>query len=206
MVTEHYPNLSLPYLTSVLGVNTGFGGSANTRTDQVNTLQVALMQLTQAGIIGKGEGGMPIPYVRGALVIRCNTNLRGHSAVTMKTIEALNNLLKHNITPVVPLQGSISASGDLMPLSYCVGAIQGNPDINVFTNTGVVPSDVALKAYKLEPVKLGPKEGLGLINGTAFSAALGAQVIYDAHHLALLAQLLTAVAVEVCFNRLFLYL
>ncbi|KAH8816718.1 phenylalanine ammonia-lyase [Xylogone sp. PMI_703] len=187
----------------VYGVNTGFGGSADSRTEEVVKLQAALMQLTQAGILTPSPGStvpeqaMPAAWVRATIVVRCNATMRGHSAVSLPVLQAMVGLLEHRLAPVVPLRGSVSASGDLMPLSYIAGAIEGNPDILVESNAGgVLPAPQALQAAGLSTVQLGPKEGLGLVNGTASSAAVGALVMSKAQNLALLTQALTALAVE----------
>ncbi len=161
------------------------------------------MQLTQSGILSrskddsKPENSMPSSWVRGAIVVRCNSNLRGHSAVSLPVLKAITDLLKHNLHPVVPLRGSVSSSGDLMPLSYIAGSIEGNPDILIERDGKVLPAPQALAEAGLKPIKLGPKEGLGLVNGTSSSAALGAIVMTSAHRLALLTQALTGLAVEV---------
>jgi phenylalanine ammonia-lyase len=187
-----------------LGVNTGFGGSADSRTTEVIELQKALMQLTQSGILTKPSNGSLIPghstpleWVRAAMVVRCNASLRGHSAVSLPIIKAIISLLEHGLTPVVPLRGTVSASGDLMPLAYVTGGIEGNPDILLEKNGKVSPSHQALQQAGLAPVSLGPKEALGLVNGTASSAGLGALVVAQAHSLAFLTQVLTGGAVEV---------
>ncbi|KAI2629511.1 phenylalanine ammonia-lyase [Hypoxylon sp. NC1633] len=186
----------------VYGVNTGFGGSADTRTDQVISLQSSLMQLTQSGILSPSADGsppghsMPSSWVRGAIVVRCNSTLRGHSAVSLPVLKAITALLEHKLCPVVPLRGSVSSSGDLMPLSYVAGSIEGNPDILIEKDGKVLPAPQALAEAGLQPMQLGPKEGLGLVNGTSSSAALAALVITDAHRLALLTQALTGMAVE----------
>lgn len=129
--------------------------------------------------------------------MRCNSTLRGHSAVSLPVLKAIIALLENNLNPMVPLRGSVSSSGDLMPLSYVAGSIEGNPDILIERNGKVLPAPEALKEAGLEPVKLGPKEGLGLVNGTSSSVALGAIVITESHRLALLTQALTGMAVEV---------
>ncbi|PYH90971.1 phenylalanine ammonia-lyase [Aspergillus ellipticus CBS 707.79] len=188
----------------VYGVNTGFGGSADSRTDEVIKLQASLMQHTQSGILsslhtstGDIPGhAMPSEWVRAGMVVRCNSTMRGHSAVSFPPIKAMTALLQHNLTPVVPLRGSVSASGDLMPLAYVAGALEGNPDILLEKGGKVLPSDQALEQAGLTPVILGPKEGLGLINGTSASAGLAALVVADAHRLALLTQVLSGGAVE----------
>ncbi|KAF4502390.1 phenylalanine ammonia-lyase [Fusarium agapanthi] len=187
----------------VYGVNTGFGGSADTRTKDLPALQSALLQLTQAGILtdedanGCTLNSMPVTWVRAAMLIRCNTLLRGHPGVRLELVQALLLLLRKGMTPIVPLRGSISASGDLIPLSYIAGMLEGNPDIRVRTTTSfVLSADKALVLAGLEPIALGPKEGLGLVNGTAPSAALGCLAVHDANKILLLAQGLVAMSCE----------
>lgn len=70
---------------------------------------------------------LPRPIVRGAMMARCNSLMRGHSAVRREVIGAMLNLLNLDFIPVVPLRGSISASGDLTPLSYIAGALVSAP-------------------------------------------------------------------------------
>lgn len=108
------------------------------------------------------------------------------------------------ITPVIPLRGSISASGDLIPLSYIAGAIQGSPAINVWTHEkglgvksrALLPADVALSNSSLSSLELGPKEGLAIVNGTSVSTGVGALALYDAHCLLVISQILTSMGVE----------
>ena len=166
------------------------------------------MQLTQTGILSPpfNNGSipthtMPSNWVRAAMVVRCNHTLRGHSAVSLPIINVLARLLERQLTPVVPLRGSVSASGDLLPLAYVAGSIEGNPDILLEKNGKCLPSHEALEEAGIRPVRLGPKEGLGLINGTSSSAGLGALVVAEAHRLALLTQVLTGSAVEVSLNN-----
>ncbi|CAG9989677.1 unnamed protein product [Clonostachys byssicola] len=198
--------------TVVYGVNTGFGGSADARTNELIDLQIGLLQHTQSAIItsldkdpqsnSEREPGhvMPPEWVRGAMVARVNQNLRGHSALRLEVLESLIAMVEKDIVPMVPLRGTISASGDLMPMSYIAGALTGNPDVFVQVGKGrdckVVPAPEALKSSGLSPSGLGPKEGLGLINGTAPSVSVGSLVLYDAQQLAYLAQVLTAFASE----------
>lgn len=140
---------------------------------------------------------MPAEWVRAAIVARANQNLRGHSAVRLAVLASLVDLIRHDLTPLVPLRGTISASGDLMTISYIAGALTGNPDVLVRLGSGaVVPAPDALRRCGLAPSGLGPKEALGLTNGTAPSVAAASLVLHDAQQLALLAQLLTALAAE----------
>lgn len=196
----------------IYGVNTGFGGSADTRTNELIDLQTHLLQFLQSGIITATDKNpasnserepshvMPLAWVRAAIVARVNQNLRGHSAIRKCVLKCLMDLLNNEITPLIPLRGTISASGDLMPMAYIAGAIMGNPDVFVQLGRGiqakVMPSSEALKRRGLSPSGLGPKEGLGLINGTAPSVAVASLALYDAQQLALLSQMLTAFASE----------
>lgn len=199
------------YLYYYVGVNTGFGGSADSRTDKVVALQSALLQLTQAGVLlesDKSEGAsttldshaMPASWVRGTMVTRCNSNLRGHSAVKLPVLQSIVQLLRRGITPIIPLRGSISASGDLMPLSYIAGAIEGNPDVYVQAQgpdkPRIMKSNEGLQFAKMKAQKLGPKEGLGLINGTSTSAAVASLVLYETNRLSVLVQALATMGLE----------
>lgn len=134
------------------------------------------------------------------MLIRANTNIRGHSAISLPVAEAIVNLVSHDCTPFIPLRGTISASGDLMPLSYVAGSIMGNPDIKVQIGKGksrqVLPADQALLSLNMHPTTLGPKEGLALINGTAPSAAVATLALYDTHNLTVVSQVLAAMAAE----------
>ena len=197
-------------LTST-GVTTGFGGSADTRTKEKNKLQVALLQLTQSGVLLPSDkldvsapsqyhtegNSMPSSWVKATMLVRCNATARGHSAVTLKVLRAILQLLRLGITPIIPLRGSISASGDLMPLAYIAGVLEGNPDVYVrMPNGSVTTADKALAEAAMPSIEFGPKEALGLVNGTAASAALASLVMYDAHQLAVLSQAFTAMAIE----------
>lgn len=130
------------------------------------------------------------------MLVRSNTIARGQSAVSIQVIESIVALLRENLTPIIPLRGSISASGDLSPLSYVAGLVAGNPDIWVRTASGIISAHEALERISMAPIVLGPKEGLGLMNGTAASAAVGSLALYETQHIATLSQVLTAMAAE----------
>ncbi|KAH8705434.1 putative phenylalanine ammonia-lyase [Talaromyces proteolyticus] len=201
---------------TVYGVTTGFGGSADTRTDKVESLQVALQQHLNVGILLPSDKGqqsdtalqaeglrshaLPVPIVKGMMIIRCNSLIRGHSGVRLTLIKNILTLLEKGMTPVVPLRGSISASGDLSTLSYIAGMLEGNPD--VFVRIGdehcstYLSADKALQRAGIQPITLHAKEGLGITNGTSPSCAAGCVAIYQAQQLALMTQLLTAMGTE----------
>ncbi|PFH51550.1 hypothetical protein AMATHDRAFT_74899 [Amanita thiersii Skay4041] len=200
---------------SVYGLSTGFGGSADTRTDKPLLLGQALLQHQHVGVLptttnplnvlplqDANSTCMPEAWVRGTILVRMNSLIRGHSGVRWELIEKLNELLRANLTPAIPLRGSISASGDLSPLSYIAGTIVGNPSIQVFHGPaafGARQRGSAREVLPMNNVELFPlasKEPLGILNGTAVSAAVGALALNDAVHLALLAQVCTAMGTE----------
>jgi phenylalanine ammonia-lyase len=209
-------------------VTTGFGGSADTNTTDTDTLQVALLQMQLSAILPvpaehrktssafeprslytDGEPhcllSMPEAWVRGTMLIRCNSLLRGHSAVRLSVIKTLLALLENDVVPLVPLRGSISASGDLCPLSYLAGALEGNPDVRVWVgphnSRTLVTANLALQQLNITPISFGPKETLAILNGTAVSAAVATLALHQADHLALLAQVLTSIGVEALLGR-----
>lgn len=135
------------------------------------------------------------------MLIRSNSLSTGNSGVTLGLLQSIVKLLSTDVIPLVPLRGSISASGDLSPLSYLAGVVQGNPYLKAWTgehgeNRRLLASNEALKTINLSPRDLGPKEGLAVTNGTSVSADVAALALHDAHHLAALAQVLTAMGVE----------
>ncbi|KAH0559421.1 hypothetical protein GP486_004068 [Trichoglossum hirsutum] len=208
---------------SLYGVTTGFGGSADTCTRSLHDLQTALLQMQICAVLPTPESqhpeettavrdlvlpncdllatlSMPEAWVRGAMLVRTNSLVRGHSAVRLSVIESIVTLLRENCVPLVPLRGSISASGDLCPLAYIAGALEGNPDVQLWTgdrgSRKLVPADQVLARLGTDPVSFGPKEGLGVLNGTAVSTAVAALALHEANHLAVLSQVLTAIGVE----------
>ena len=145
---------------------------------------------------------MPESWVRASMLIRLNSLASGASGVKCSTIKTLAQLLEKDIVPRIPLRGSISASGDLSPLSYIGGLMQGKPSITVWTgnrSTGerrVQRADRALAESSIAPIKLGAKEGLAIVNGTSLSAGVAALAMQEAHCQAVLSQVLTAMTVE----------
>lgn len=205
-------------------INTGFGGTADVRTNKVLELQRVLVRELHYGILPPGprdnqskalelstkqlqydidvDGCMelshlPESWARAAILLRINSLIKGCSAVRSLVIERMQDLLTHNIIPMIPLRGSISASGDLSPLSYVGGAIQGKSTIRIISQIErSLYADEAFTKYNLNPVVLGAKEGLAIVNGTAISAATAAMVLHDTNGLALFSQILTAMSVE----------
>src|SRR6476660_1660557 len=150
---------------TVYGVNTGFGLLANTRIpdERLAELQTNLILSHSAGL------GDPLPrHVTRLMIILKLLGLgRGHSGVRPIVIEALQALLDRDAMPIIPSQGSVGASGDLAPLAHMTAALMGHGDIDVAGDT--MPAAAALEKLGIDPLQLGPKEGLALINGTQMS-------------------------------------
>ncbi|GAB1206085.1 hypothetical protein APSETT445_004766 [Aspergillus pseudonomiae] len=209
----------------IYGVNTGFGGSADIRANDVLALQRVLTRELSYGLLPPGARDprpssdrqksayqafdlslehaaesqhLPLPWVRAAVLLRLNSLVKGHSGVRPVIVDRLRDLLSKNIIPMVPMRGSISASGDLSPIAYISGVLQGKPTIRVFRpgNGRDVYADEALAEAGVEPISLTAKEGLAIVNGTAMSAACATLVLHDTHQLAMLGQILTAMTVE----------
>jgi len=160
----------------VYGVNTGFGKLASTRIPPKRTalLQRNLVLSHCAGV------GAPLPadIVRLAMALKLNSLGRGASGVRWQLIELLEAMLERGVIPVVPAQGSVGASGDLAPLAHIAAVMIGAGEAE---HAGqILPGGQALKTAGLEPLVLGPKEGLALINGTQVSTALALDGLFAA--------------------------
>ena len=158
------------------GINTGFGLLAQTRipTQQLELLQRNLLLSHAAGV------GEPLPdaVVRLTLALKVNALARGHSGVTPALVEALLALLRHEVYPLVPAQGSVGASGDLAPLAHLSAVLLGVGHVRV--SGKILAAAEGLTIAGLEPLKLRAKEGLALINGTQVSTALALAGLFGA--------------------------
>lgn len=160
---------------TVYGVNTGFGLLANTRipNDRLAELQTNLILSHSAGL------GEPLPrrVTRLMILLKLLGLGRGHSGVRTVVIDALQRLVDADAMPLIPSQGSVGASGDLAPLAHLISALMGYGRIDIAGE--VIDAAAALQRLDLEPLVLGPKEGLALINGTQASTALALDALFQ---------------------------
>lgn len=176
----------------IYGVNTGFGKLSNIiiRPERIERLQVNLIRSHCSGV----GPPMAIDDVRLAMLLRANALAKGYSGVRPVVIETLLKMLQAGVTPVVPQQGSVGASGDLAPLAHIVLAMMGEGQ--VFHHDHIVPAASALKSAKIEPVVLQAKEGLALINGTQAMTAIGIINLIRARDLIKHADVVAAMSLE----------
>ena len=163
----------------VYGINTGFGKLASVRIsdDDLLTLQRNIVLSHAAGV---GDP-MPVPIARLMMALKLASLAQGASGVQLATVELLGSLLEKGLTPVIPAQGSVGASGDLAPLAHMAAAMIGTGE--VWVGDVRMPAAQALAQAGLLPLVLGPKEGLALLNGTQFSCAYALAGLFEAERL-----------------------
>jgi histidine ammonia-lyase len=178
--------------TPTYGVNTGFGRFVDVHIapEQAARLQLNLLRSHACGV------GEPFPdeVVRAATLLRANALAKGSSGVRVEPVQLLLDLLAAGVVPVVPSRGSLGASGDLAPLAHLGLVLVGEGQARVGGET--LPGREALARAGLEPVVLAAKEGLALINGTQFMAAIGALVLARARRLVKIADVAAAQTLE----------
>jgi len=161
---------------TVYGVNTGFGLLAQTRIpdDRLAELQTNLILSHSCGL---GEALDP-GIVRLLMILKAVGLGRGHSGIRREVVERLLALVAADALPVIPSQGSVGASGDLAPLAHMSAGLLGEGRIALRGES--LPAADALARLGMEPLALGPKEGLALINGTQVSTAIALDALFTA--------------------------
>jgi histidine ammonia-lyase len=159
----------------IYGINTGFGKLASVR---INDADLATLQrnIVLSHCAGVGDA-MAVPVARLMIALKLASLAQGASGVQPATVKLLGALLARGLTPVIPSQGSVGASGDLAPLSHLAAALIGIGEISVGGERQ--PALAALRNAGLAPVTLGPKEGLALLNGTQFSTAYALAALFQ---------------------------
>jgi histidine ammonia-lyase len=169
----------------IYGVTTGFGELKDKviSAGDVRQLQINLLRSHAAGV----GPDAPAEVARAMILLRAASLAHGRSGVRPELVDALLLLLERHVTPVVPSQGSVGASGDLAPLAHLAQVLVGEGEAWLGAlgegSAKRMPASLALRGAGLQPLSLEAKEGLALINGTQFSTAIAALACADARAL-----------------------
>ena len=176
----------------IYGVTTGFGDLSSipiNDTDQ-KKLQLNLIRSHATGV-GKS---FDLGITRVIILLKLLNWSKGVSGVRTKLVQLLQELLNHDILPVIPRQGSVGASGDLAPLAHMALPLIGEGLVNF--QDRIMPAMLAMKEVGIDPIILEPKEGLSLINGTQVSTAIAIKACLEAENVLKVADLSGAISVE----------
>lgn len=174
----------------IYGVTTGFGDSCDVGVSRALAEDMPRHLYTFHGC-GTGEL-LSIELARMVLSVRLNSLCQGVSGVRYVLLEQLAQLLKHDIIPLIPEEGSVGASGDLTPLSYVAAVLCGERE--VYFKGEICDARTALETAGMTPLTLKPKEGLAIMNGTAVMTAMAVEAYQRAQYLSQLCARITALA------------
>jgi histidine ammonia-lyase len=174
------------------GVNTGFGACVKNGVAQAQAFALAKNLPRYHGC---GVGPLLSWHEsRAVMLVRLASLAAGYSGVRPVLLESLTTLLARGVAPAIPSRGSVGASGDLTPLSYVAALVSGERD--AWLDGSIVPAHEALRAADVEPLTLGPKESLAIMNGTSVMGALACLAFHRAEQLARVSSALTAMVVD----------
>lgn len=191
-VSREYVNKIIENNEVVYGVTTGFGKFCNVNISSQDTrdLQVNLIRSHSAGV---GEY-LSEDAVRAMMLLRANALAKGYSGIRYSTLQTLIDMLNKGVIPRVPSQGSLGASGDLVPLAHMVLVMIGEGE--ALYKGRVMPGKEAMQLAGIMPVTLEAKEGLALINGTQAMTAIGSLALAEAINLSRIADISAALTFE----------
>jgi histidine ammonia-lyase len=178
--------------TTVYGINTGFGPLCDTKISEEDThaLQYNILQSHSVGV------GEPIPeeIARIMLITKVHALAQGFSGAALATLERIIWHIDHQVTPLVPEKGSVGASGDLAPLSHLFLPLIGLG--HVWYKGQKTDTASMMQQEGMEPIVLGPKEGLALINGTQFILSFAVKAVQRLHNALEAADIIGALSLE----------
>lgn len=172
----------------IYGVTTGYGDSCTVSipADLVDELPLHLTRFHGCGL----GANLSEQQSKAVLATRLCSLSQGYSGVTHNLLNQIITLINHDISPRIPEEGSVGASGDLTPLSYLAAVLIGERE--VIYKDQIRPTAEVFALLNIKPIKLKPKEGLALMNGTAVMTALACLAFKRAEYLAQVATKITA--------------
>ncbi|MEZ5026580.1 MAG: histidine ammonia-lyase [Chitinophagales bacterium] len=177
---------------TVYGINTGFGILSNKKIseDDTRTLQYKILQSHSVGV----GNAIPKTIAKLMLITKLQALAKGFSGVQLSTLERILWHIEKNIIPIVPEKGSVGASGDLAPLSHLFLPLIGLGEVE--KNGKIISTKTLFKQENIEPILLGPKEGLALINGTQFILSYAVKNIQRLQNCLEVADIIGAMSLE----------
>lgn len=177
---------------TVYGLTTGFGKFSTVTIPKENIAELQLNLIrSHATSLGKPYS---IAQTRAIMLLRIAVLAKGHSGIRLETLETLIDMLNKGVHPIIPMRGSVGASGDLSPLSHLALVLIGEGE--ALYNGEKLSGAKAMKLAGVKPVKLEAKEGLALNNGTQVMAALGVLSLLEAERLARYADVIGAMSID----------
>jgi len=178
---------------TVYGVNTGFGAlsTISISQDKVKKLQE---NIVRSHASGSGEP-FPISVVKAVLILLTNGLSKGHSGCRETVVRTIIDMYNKGVYPVIPSQGSLGASGDLIPLAHLALVLTGEGE--AYYQGKRFSGKTAMRKAGIEPIRLEAKEGLSLINGTYVMTALGSLILHRSEKVVKLADIAAGITLEV---------
>jgi histidine ammonia-lyase len=188
---QHIQNMADEGKT-VYGVTTGFGILANKKISEEDT-ETLQYKILQSHSVGVGDP-IPVEIAKLMLITKVHALAQAYSGVQLSTLERILWHIENDVIPVVPEKGSVGASGDLAPLAHLFLPLIGLGEVSVKGDK--LKTKDAFAKFNLEPITLGPKEGLALINGTQFILSFAVKAVQRLHNCLEAADIIGAMSLE----------
>jgi histidine ammonia-lyase len=177
---------------AVYGINTGFGPLCTTMISKEDTRHLQ-ENILKSHSVGTGEA-VSGEIAKLMMILKMHSLSQASSGIRMETLNRINWHINNNIVPIVPELGSVGASGDLAPLSHLFLPLIGFGMVKY--KDSIISTEEMFSSERIDPLELGPKEGLALINGTQFMAAHAVMIIDRMHNALLNADIIGAMMLE----------
>jgi len=174
------------------GITTGFGAFKN-RVISENQVELLQKNLILSHSVGVGSL-LPKEVVRGMMFVMINYLSKGYSGIKIETVNTLVQLLNKGVHPLVPEKGSVGSSGDLAPSAHIALVLIGEGEAEY--KGRIMTGSQALKKAGIKPIKLGPKEGLAIINNTSAMTSISSLLLYDCDWLMKVAIIASALSLQ----------